>query len=120
MQNEFAEVFQDRLPAAHRVGECVSRLPGIQPLQLSDWLLQDEAFAGQMALRDWLIAEQRDAVLQVSERAVVAVQDLLDTVLAALSKRADYVVGEERVTRPDSVIVAVDGDDPMASLGRLV
>ena len=115
-----SEILQDRLPVAHRIGEAVSRLPGIQPLALSEWLIADEAFSAQMALRDRLLCDHRDKVLQVSAAAQPAMAELLDTVLGVLATKADYRVETHNVLRPDGVVVPIDRDDPMATLGRLV
>jgi hypothetical protein len=50
-------VLHSRLPSAPWMVPAQRRLPGVQPLDMADWLLVDEAYAGQMALRDRLIAE---------------------------------------------------------------
>lgn len=92
------------------------RLPGVQPVAAGDWLIRDEAFAGQMARRDQLLAGRRDAVLAMDDSAREAALELLDLVLdTAYGGAADAAV-----TRPDGVRVAIDRDDPMATLGRLV
>ncbi|MDK3020483.1 heme-dependent oxidative N-demethylase family protein [Pseudodonghicola flavimaris] len=93
------------------------RLPGIQPLKMEDWLLRDEAFAGQMAYRDRLLAEKRDKVLALDAAARPAALELLDMVLAAAYPDAG---AGDRVTRPDGIEVRLDRDDPLATLGRLV
>ena len=62
-------VFHDALPIAAWMDEKTRRLPGIQPLAPGDWLRVDEAFAGQMALRDRLITTRRDEVLALEEDA---------------------------------------------------
>lgn len=90
-------------------------LPGIQPLAPDDWLLTDEAHAGQMALRDDLIARRRDAVIAMDPAAEPAAQELLDTVLSLRFPGAGA-----HVSRPDGMIVTIDRADPMGTLGRLV
>lgn len=90
-------------------------LPGIAPLALDDWLLTDEANAGQMALRDDLIATRRDAVIALDRAAEPAAQELLDTVLSLR-----FPGTKDRVTRPDGATVSIDRADPMGTLGRLV
>ncbi|SEF99592.1 heme-dependent oxidative N-demethylase family protein [Jhaorihella thermophila] len=91
------------------------RLPGIAPLDSSDWLIRDEAFAGQMALRDELVATRRDAVIALDAAAEPAAQELLDTALTHA-----YAGAAERVTRPDGATVPIDRADPMGTLARLV
>jgi hypothetical protein len=51
-------VLHARLPSAPWMVPAQRRLPGVQPLDMSDWLIVDEAYGGQMALRDRLIAEK--------------------------------------------------------------
>lgn len=91
------------------------QLPGIAPFTLADWLQRDDAFAGQMALRDRLLAERRDDVLMLDESARPAAVELLDLVLTLA-----YGGAVDIVDRPDGVTVAVDRTDPMGTLGRLV
>lgn len=90
-------------------------LPGIQPLPFKDWLVQDDAFAGQMARRETLLAEQRDDVLAMDPGAEPAAQELLDMVLAQV-----YPGATDSVTRADGVTVTIDRSDPMGTLGRIV
>ncbi|MFV0515597.1 MAG: heme-dependent oxidative N-demethylase family protein [Jhaorihella sp.] len=90
-------------------------LPGVQPLALDEWLLTDEAHAGQMALRDRLLANRRDAVLAMDESARPAARELLGLVLSLA-----YPDAGSRVERPDGVGVHIDRGDPMGTLGRLV
>lgn len=92
-------------------------LPGIKPFAMADWLVVDEAFAGQMARRDALVTERPAAVLAMDAGARPAAAELLDMVLAHLGP--GYAVGAD-VTRPDGVTVPLDRADPMRTLARLV
>jgi Haem-dependent oxidative N-demethylase, alpha subunit-like len=113
-------VFQDHLPQSPWAAPASARLPGVQPLDRARWLLVDEAYGGQMRLRDHLIATRRDEVYALAPDAVAAAQELLDTVLQALAGRDDYSVGPEAVTRPDGQRIALNRDDPLVTAGRLV
>lgn len=113
-------IFHDGLPIAAWMEEGTRRLPGIQPVEPGDWLRVDEAFAGQMALRDGLIATQRDDVLALDEAARPAAEELLERILAEIAAHPGYRVGAEAVQRPDGVRVPVDRRDPLATAGRLV
>jgi len=90
-------------------------LPGIQPLSMDDWLIRDDAYAAQMALRDRLLVEKRDAVIRMDEAARPAAEELLQVVLDHAFPGAG-----DTVTRPDGVTVPIDRSDPMATAGRLV
>jgi hypothetical protein len=95
-------------------------LPGIQPLQTGDYLRVDEAFAGQMALRDGLIAQKLADVHALLPQAEAAAAELYDMVLARLSGVQGYLIGTQSAQRPDGVQVDLDRSNPMVTLGRLV
>jgi hypothetical protein len=110
-------VLQTRLrPDTPRPGE---KLPGARPLDLREWLVVDDAFAGQMALRDALIARRRGEVLALDPEAGDAARELLDVVLGRIAANPLYRMGAA-VRRPDGVVVDLDRNDPMVTAGRLV
>jgi hypothetical protein len=111
-------VLHSRLPTAPWMVPAQRRLPGIQPLDMADWLLVDEAYAGQMALRDRLIGERRARVLARTEGSEAAEGEALETVLAHLPE-GFHRAGPE-VTRPDGAVVNLYADTPLAVAGRLV
>lgn len=110
-----APILQTGLPHAPN-----DRLPGVAPLVAEDWIIVDDAFAAQMALRRRLIAERRADVIALDEAARPAAEELLNAVLQALASRDDYRVEPGHVTRPDGVTVALERDDPMGTIGLLV
>ena len=112
-------ILQRRLPAMPWMVPSMARLPGIQPLDPADWLVVDEAFAAQMALRDRLIAARPAAVHALLPEAEPAAAELLDAVLPRLPALG-YEVAEGAVRRPDGVPVPVDRAAPLLTLGRLV
>ncbi len=111
-------VLHSVLPSAPWMVPAQRRLPGVQPLDMADWLVVDEAHAGQMALRDRLIAERRDAVLAQEPWSDAAQAEVLETVLAHLPE--GFRREGARVVRPDGVTVGLDEDTPLAVAGRLV
>ncbi len=96
------------------------RLPGVQPLALEGWLVRDEAFAGQMALRDKLIAERTDLVHALRPEARLAAEECLDLALSALRSDREYTFSERQVRRPDTTTIPLDHTNPLVTLGRLV
>lgn len=118
MQDE--AILQDRLPLYPWADAATRRLPGIQPVQGRDWLRVDEAYAGQMALRDRLIAGQPEVVNALLPDARPAADELYAAVLDWLRDEPDFVVGEGAVIRPDGVSVPMNPDEPLLTLGRLV
>lgn len=113
-------VLQSALPFAPWVDPRQRRLPGIQPLDPADWLLVDDAFAGQMALRDRLLRQMPDAVHALLPEARPAAKELYARVLADLARLPGYRRGAGTVTRPDGVCVALDPAAPLMTLGRLI
>ena len=113
-------VFQDRLPHFPWMEPSLARLPGVQPLLPGDYLRRDEAYAGQMALRDGLIAQKRDVVHGLLPQARAAAEELYNLVLERISQDSDYRRFGDSVLRPDGVEVELDRSNPLISLGRLV
>ncbi|TCM84749.1 heme-dependent oxidative N-demethylase family protein [Rhodovulum steppense] len=113
-------ILQSHLPHTPWAEPAMRRLPGIQPLEMADWLVIDDAHAGQMAARDRLIATRPAEVHALTEGARAAAGELLDTVLALLAGRGDFAVARDAVTRPDGVRVPLDRAAPLLTLGRLV
>jgi dimethylamine monooxygenase subunit A len=95
-------------------------LPGVQPFDPVDWLIVDDAYAGQMAERIRLLAEQRDEVLQLSDTATDAAAELLDTVVQHLLKdHAEFLREENGIRCPDGRLVGLQGS-PLDVLCQLV
>jgi hypothetical protein len=113
-------ILQDRLPLHPWENPTTRRLPGIQPVQGRDWLRVDEAYAGQMALRDRLIAGQPQIVHSLLPDARAAADELYRMVLDWLAAEPGFALTRTHATRPDGVTVALDPDQPLVTLGRLV
>ena len=113
-------VLHGALPSGPWEAPHTARLPGTVPLLPGNWFTVDEAYGGQMALRERLIARHRDRVIAALPTARRAVCEMYDAALRALEDRPDFGVGRSCVLRPDGVRVARDPDDPLGTLGRLV
>ncbi len=109
---DMPEILQHFLPYDAMASRA---LPGIQPLNLRDWLIRDEAFGGQMAARDHLLRAARPDVVAMDARAGSAADELLTMVLDLA-----YPGSGAQVERPDGVQVLIDRNDPLGTLGRLV
>lgn len=114
------EICQSALPIRPWEDARLTRLPGLQPIAPGEWLVQDDAYAAQMAHRIALIHSRRDAVHKLSEAARPAAEELLDTVLDALAVSQGFEVSDERVTCPDGRNVVIDRDAPLLTCGHLV
>jgi dimethylamine monooxygenase subunit A len=112
-------ILQKHIPHLPWMDPATRRLPGTKPLDMADWLVVDEAYAGQMALRDQLIAERPAAVHAVIPVAEGAAREVYDLVLPMLPGLG-FEVRSGEVVRPDGVVVALDAAHPLLTLGRLV
>ena len=110
------EILQNSIPYAP---DWDARLPGIAPLAPDGWIIKDEAFAPQMALRDRLIAQSPNRVVANAGASATAKSEVLDQVLAIIRNRAGYKVAPDHVQRPDGVLVQLTGD-PLVTAARLV
>jgi hypothetical protein len=115
-----APILQGRLPLFPWADPATRRLPGIQPVEGRDWLRVDEVYAGQMALRDRLIAGQPQVVHALLPEARPAADELFGVVLDWLRGEPGFRVAADSVTRPDGVTVPLDRAEPLLTLGRLV
>lgn len=94
-------------------------LPGIRPASRDGWVAVDEAFSGQMAVRDDLLASQGAKVLALETQAKGAAGELLDMGLDWCGGHAGYQRLGDQIIRPDGQSVTVDPTDPLDTLGRL-
>ncbi len=113
-------VLQKSLPHAPWMSPPTWRLPGVQPLDPTTWLVVDDAFAGQMKCRERLMEKRLEDVHALLPEARVAAEECLDEVLAFLRNVTGFSVGEASVVRPDGARVTVDRDAPLLTLGRLI
>ncbi|MBC7139033.1 MAG: DUF3445 domain-containing protein [Defluviimonas sp.] len=112
-------VLQSSLPFAPWADPRTRRLPGIVPLDMADWIDIDDAHAGQMALRDALIAQSPGAVHALSPGARAAADELYAMMLPLLPGLGFRLDGASAL-RPDGVRVPLDPGQPLLTLGRLV
>ncbi|NBZ86061.1 heme-dependent oxidative N-demethylase family protein [Stagnihabitans tardus] len=109
-------ILQTRLDPLPWTVPALWRLPGIVPMQMSDWLRVDDAYAAQMAERERLIATA--PVHALTEEARPAAEELYDTALAHLPP--GFTRQGQAMRRPDGVLVELDRSQPLLTLGRLL
>lgn len=113
------QIVQSKLSFAPWADPRTRGLPGIVPVSLEDWLEVDSAFAAQMALRARLIAETPQEVLALHDSARPAAEEMYRMILGRLPSLG-YAVELDKVTRPDGVVVVLNPDKPLETLGNLV
>ena len=60
----YKEICQKEIKIAAWMEPKFSRLPGLNPLAIDNWLFSDDVFSEQMAYRDYLISNKKDVVFQ--------------------------------------------------------
>ena len=95
-------------------------LPGTRPISPDEWIICDDVFSQQMALRDELIETKKDKVLAISDEAQEAAVELLKMTLDFCVSKLGYKKNVNKIIRPDKVSVEIDLNEPMTVLGRLV
>jgi len=124
-----ARVLHARLPLEPWADPMTARLPGLQPLGDAPWLIRDEAFAGQMALRDHLIETRTGDVIAALPGTEAAQRELLAAVLDAVAADPGYTTQDGTITRPDGTVLPLNPTQdtanttlrhtPLALAGRL-
>ena len=113
-----SDILQQRLGFAPWADPRTRRLPGTIPIAEAEWLLTDDAFAGQMALRDDLIAKRPGRVHALHDDARPAADELYRWIMRLLPARG-HDCGPV-IRRPDGVTVRPDPQAPLMTVGRLV
>lgn len=115
-----SEICQARVPIRPWDDPRLTRLPGLVPIEPGEWLEVDDAYAGQMAHRQALLAGRRDQVLRVAPESGEGLAELYERVLAELRARADFRFAGDRVMCPDGRAVCLDPAQPLETLNALV
>lgn len=115
-----AVVLQKSLPFAPWMEPHSWRMPGVQPLDPAQWLVVDDAFAGQMAERERAIRERPELVHALLPEAREAAEECLEAVLNFLPNLPGYQINEQSVIRPDGAQVPIDRKNPLLTLGRTI
>ncbi len=94
-------------------------LPGTAPLDPDQWLMIDDAYDAQMALRQDLITTKRDQVVAIDPAAMPAAQELLGQVVDYFTRTRAMQAADGVVQTPDGRRVPVDYGDPMGCMGQI-
>jgi hypothetical protein len=113
-------ICQSHLPVAPWMDALGARLPGLQPVADGDWLRIDDAFAGQMAYRDHLLATRRDDVVMRAGNIDDAERQLLAQVIENVLALPGFTRTDSGIRRPDGVVVNPDAEaSPIIAAARL-
>lgn len=98
----------------------MARLPGLVPVRAGEWLIRDEAFAGQMALRDALLAEHRAEVFATCPGSEAAQRELFGLIVREVRASGAYMEEGEHLIRPDGIAVVASEPPPLVAAAKLV
>ncbi|WP_375265086.1 DUF3445 domain-containing protein [Planktotalea sp.] len=111
-----SEIFQSKLPEEMRIERA---LPGVQPLDMRDWLRVDDAYAEQMGERIRLMAHKPDAVRATTAGSHAAVCETLDLIIEAVQELAGFQRDGDQMRCPDGRCVDLSGD-PLLVMGEII
>ena len=112
------KVLHSSLPFKVWLDPRLARMPGILPLDPSDWLHVDEVYAQQMAERERLLGAQPNAVHALLPGAQDAAAELYEMVAERLPGLG-FVADGRAWIRPDGKRVQTSIEAPLLSLGHL-
>lgn len=104
------------------------RLPGVLPLNPSEWLIRDEAFEAQVALKRELLSTCRDEVLAETPGSKPAQEECLEAVLRhlrddhgiAVAPASDHpLIALSEIAQEDFVIMEKQGDEHVLTAAAL-
>lgn len=113
-------VCQSHLPFEPWLANGKPRLPGLSPVPLADWIMTDDAFAAQMAVRDRLIIQHPGDVCATTPGSDDSARELLAILIEEVPLRPGYAVTASGIIRPDGVHVDTGAMATLATAGRLV
>ena len=114
----YKEICQKEIKIAAWMEPKFSRLPGLNPLGIDDWLFSDDVFSEQMAYRDYLISNKKDVVFQCLPGSEAACEELLADIVTHLHAKG-YVKTRSGLIRPDGIEINLLNDHPLLTAGRL-
>lgn len=114
-----APILQSEIPAEQREVAALS-LPAMRPVGPRSWITVDDAYAGQIAEKARLIAEDRSKVIAALPGSEDAKSELFSVILAELAARPDFRFDGDAIVTPDGRRVVPDPKDPLVSLSQLV
>jgi hypothetical protein len=114
------EICQKSLPDAPWLTAATRKLPGVQPLDMANWLVVDDAYAPQMAERARLLGTRPGDVLAYQNRARPAAQELYDLVLSHLAQTPGYRFAARHCIRPDGAQIPLNRAAPLETLCHLI
>ena len=95
-------------------------LPGLNPMQASDWVTGGPDYPAQMDERERLLQEHPDDILAMLPEGRDAAIELYHAMAANLATRREWQTTLNKITRPDGREVLLDEIAPLETLCRLV
>lgn len=113
-------ILNDVLPVEAWLDSRQARLPGVEPVDVSQWLLQSEVYAAQMAYRDRLIRTRRAVVYRCLPEAEAAAQEFSDLLGETVKTLPGFQKRGQWIWRADGVRVDMQADAPLIFAGQCV
>lgn len=113
-------IIHSQLPLIPWMDRITGRLPGVVPIDLKQWILQDEVYSKQMAYREILLRTCRSSVFQCDSAGNAAANELLRTLKDELPYSPGYCAEGEVMHCPDGRTVDMNAEHPLMASARLI
>lgn len=112
-------ILQKTLPFAPWMQAHTTKLPGIQPIKLTEWLQVDEVYTEQLLEKQEILNNQFDQVHVMADECIPAAEELLNLIVILLPDLG-FIVSGKKVQRPDGIEVLIDITKPLITLSKLL
>ena len=113
-------ITQRALAARPWADPLTARLPGLHPVPKGDWLIRDDAFSAQMALRDKLFTAHKDEVFAQTPNSHPAQRELFALIVREVRASGAYQEEGTHLIRPDGIAIDAAQPPPLIAAARLI
>ena len=112
-------ILQKTLPFAPWMQAHTTKLPGIQPIKLEEWLQVDEVYTEQLLEKVKILDNKLDQAYVMAPECIPAAEELLSLIITLLPDLG-FVISGKKVRRPDGLEILIDIKKPLITLSKLL
>ena len=112
-------ILQKTLPFAPWMQAHTAKLPGIQPIKLTQWLQVDDVYTQQLLEKQKILNANFDQAHIMADECIPAAEELLSLVITLLPGLG-FVISGQKIQRPDGLEILIDNTKPLITLSKLL
>lgn len=112
-------ILQKTLPFAPWMQAHTTKLPGIQPITLEEWLQVDEVYTQQLLEKVKILDNKLKQAYVMAPECIPAAEELLGLIITLLPDLG-FVISGKKVRRPDGLEILIDITEPLITLSKLL